>query len=207
MMPSARTPTRSKRWTTALRRKRLGRRMMLRRSRSAPRRGSRAGRPACARPRPSIRQARQARERRNWAVRGGPGSDGRHRRPGRAIAGLRATAPTTLAPRSRIGAIDQPRADRVHFLDPAQVDRQRVGQGIDLALGRSGARDRQRAAHAVNIARGLAVACTRPSVERSPLSLVVTPMRRKVREIGPGGKRLRHPASFLPTLIAYSRSQ
>ena len=60
MMPSARTPTRSKRWTTALRRKRLGRRMIAanadqHRAEEAEQADQRAGRP-----RPSIRQARRA---------------------------------------------------------------------------------------------------------------------------------------------------
>ena len=48
------------------------------------------------------------------------------------------------------GAVDDPRADRVHALDVGQVDGQRVGQRIDLALRRRRARDRQRAGDPVD---------------------------------------------------------
>ncbi len=45
-------------------------------------------------------------------------------------------------------AIDEPCSDRVHSLDARQVDHQRIGLGIDLALDARGARDGQRAANA-----------------------------------------------------------
>ena len=46
-------------------------------------------------------------------------------------------------------AIDQPGADGVHLLDAGQIDGQRIGSGVDLALGRRGAGDRQRPAEAI----------------------------------------------------------
>src|SRR3954451_21762404 len=53
------------------------------------------------------------------------------------------------------GAVDDPGADGVHALDLGQVDGQRIGQGVDFALRRGRARDRQRARNPVNRAVGV----------------------------------------------------
>ncbi len=63
------------------------------------------------------------------------------------------------------GAVDDPRADRVHALDFGQVDGQRIGKPVDFALRGRRARDRQRAGDPVNRPA--------PPVVLVPLCLVV----------------------------------
>ena len=145
-MPSARTPTTSKRWTTALSRKRFG-------------------------PADDVGEADQRRaEEAEQADQGAPDSRRSTRRVRRACAGsvaplfgadldrlvglgdlleqalgLRRACADDLRAAVADRAIDEPGADRVHPLDARQVDDQRIGHRVDLALDARGARDRQRA--------------------------------------------------------------
>ena len=151
MMPSARTPTTSKRWTTALKRKRLGWRMRLAKPiRVAPKKPSR---PTRVRPSSTIHS---------------PSSRATPIRPPRLLGadphrlvgfgdlveqalGFLARA-DDLGAAVADGAVDEPGADRVHALDPAEVDRQRVGLGGDFAGGACGAGDGDRARHPIGAA-------------------------------------------------------
>ena len=78
-------------------------------------------------------------------------------------------------------AVDDPRADRIHTLDFAEVDRDRIGQCVDLALRGRGAGNRQR---------------PRDPVDRAVASVFVGMMplfrhsRGFVREMRGWGKRL-----------------
>ena len=159
MMPSARTPTTSKRWTTALRRKRL-----------------RALGDVVEADQRRAEEAEQAAE--GLAGLGDPFAklldraaetaaallgDDPHRAVG--VGDLVEQAADLLAFADDRGAaiahraIDQPGADRIHLLDPAEVDRHAVGHGGDLALGGGGAKDGQRA-HAAIAMVGVIVAFT-----------------------------------------------
>ena len=50
------------------------------------------------------------------------------------------------------GAMEQPCANSIHFLDVADVDRHRIAHRVDFALSRGGARDRQRPQAAIYVA-------------------------------------------------------
>ena len=168
MMPSARTPTTSNRWMTALSAEAL---------RPADDAGegdqhgaeeSRPGRPGCVRPRRPIRQARSGRA-------ASPGGSS-----GRTCAGASASATwlsrpcDLLAGADHLGAaiahraVDQPGADRVHLLDAAEVERQRVGQRVDLALGRGGAGNGDRPDAAIRLLSGprFGWGSTEPAIRR-----------------------------------------
>ena len=149
MMPSARTPTTSKRWMTAFTRKRFGPADHVgegdqRRAEEAEQADQ--GPPVSATHSPSsLRHAD-----------GAAGLFGRHARRHVEIPDLLQQADLVAAGADHLGAavadraVDDPRADRVHPVDVGQVDGQRVGKRIDLALRGRGARDRQRAGDPVN---------------------------------------------------------
>ena len=172
MIPSARTPTTSKRVTTALRRKRrAGRRMTLAKPiRTAPKKAEQADQGRAHLGDPFAELGQHAEE-------AGPllGAD-----PRRLVeladlleqADLVAAGADDLGAAVADGAVDDPRADRVHALDFGQVDGQRIGQRIDFALGRRRARDRQRAGDPVDRAV--------PLVLLVPLCLVVIGHARRI---------------------------
>ena len=142
MIPSARTPTTSNRWTTALRRKRRGRLMIAKKPiRVAPKEAEQPEQGMAGLGDPAPKLADRAA---GHLV----GDDA-----GRAV-GLRhlieqATDLGAFADDSGMAithrAIDQPSADGVHPGHSGQVDRHSVAHRRNLALGGRGARDRQRA--------------------------------------------------------------
>ena len=93
-------------------------------------------------------------------------------------------------------AIDEPGADRVHPLHARQVDQQRVGLRIDLALDARGARNGQRAANAEWRISALGGGCRRSCHAARTVPAINLP-----------GKWSGSTATFLPRILAFKRSR
>ena len=143
MIPSARTPTTSKRWTTAFTRKRLGRRMTLPKPiRVAPKKPIR---PTSVVPVSAIHLPSSANTEAMLCGTSGTTRVGTSNSP-TCFSRLTSSrlAPIDLGTTVADGPIDDPGPDRVHPVDIAEVDRQRVGEPVDLTLGGCGAGDGER---------------------------------------------------------------